>query len=107
MSTEDNKRVVANFVEVCQNQHDLAAADNIFHPKFVNHYRPEGREIPPTARPAGGFQASYGMLLQAFPDATMEATSSSLSEISWRHARRYGASRRTLGLAGHRQPHRL
>gem|GEM_PF-6975052 len=28
MSTEDNKRVVANFVEVCQNQHDLAAADN-------------------------------------------------------------------------------
>ena len=31
-SIEDNKRVVANFVEVCQNQHDLAAADEIFHP---------------------------------------------------------------------------
>ena len=69
VSTEDNKRVVANFVEVCQNQHDLAAADNIFHPEFVNHYAPEGRPIPPTARPAGGFQAFYGMLLHAFPDA--------------------------------------
>ena len=72
MSTEDNKRVVANFVEVCQNQHDLAAADNIFHPEFVNHYFPEGRPIPSTAHPAGSFQAFYGMLLQAFPDATME-----------------------------------
>lgn len=72
MSTEDNKRVVANFVEVCQNRHDLAAADNIFHPEFVNHYFPEGRPIPATAGPASGFQAFYGMLLQAFPDATME-----------------------------------
>ena len=68
MSTEDNnKRVVANFVEVCQNQHDLAAADNIFHPEFVNHYAPEGRPIPSTDRPAGGFQAFYGMLLHALP----------------------------------------
>jgi predicted ester cyclase len=72
MTTEENKRVVANFVEVCQNQHDLAAADNIFHPEFVNHYRPEGRPIPTTSRPAGSFQAFYGMLLHAFPDATME-----------------------------------
>ena len=72
MSIEDNKRVVAQFVEVCQNQHDLAAADEIFHPDFVNHYAPEGRPIPPTPRPAGGFQAFYGMLLRAFPDATME-----------------------------------
>jgi SnoaL-like polyketide cyclase len=72
VSIEDNKRVVANFVEVCQNQHDLVAADEIFHPDFVNHYAPEGRPIPPSARPAGGFEAFYGMLLQAFPDATME-----------------------------------
>lgn len=72
MSIENNKRVVANFVEVCQNQHDLAAADEIFHPDFVNHYAPEGRPIPPTPRPAGGFQAFYGLLLRAFPDATME-----------------------------------
>ena len=46
MSGEDNKRVVAEFVERCQNQHDLAFADEAFHPKFVNHYRPEGRAIP-------------------------------------------------------------
>src|SRR5258706_11742887 len=53
VSTEENKRVVANLVEVCQNQHDLAAADDIFHPEFVNHYMPEARPIPATARPAG------------------------------------------------------
>ena len=76
MSLEDNKRVVANFVEVCQNQHNLAAADEIFHPDFVNHYAPEGRPVAApgdaATQPAGGFQAFYGMLLQAFPDATME-----------------------------------
>jgi predicted ester cyclase len=71
MSIEDNKRVVANFVEVCQNQHDLAAADEIFHPDFVI-YAPEGRPLARTPRPAGGFQAFYGMLLRGFPDATME-----------------------------------
>ncbi len=72
MSLEDNKRVVANFVEVCQNQHNLAAADDIFHPDFVNHYAPEGHPLALTSRPAGSFQAFYGMLLRAFPDATME-----------------------------------
>ena len=46
MSCDDNKRAVAEFVERCQNQHDLAFADEAFHPKFVNHYRPEGRAIP-------------------------------------------------------------
>lgn len=72
MSTEANKRVVAKFVELCQNQHNLAAADEIFHPEFVNHYVPGGRPIPPTPNPAGSFQILYGMLLRAFPDATME-----------------------------------
>jgi len=73
MSPEDNKKVVARFVEVCQNQHDLSFADEIFHPAFVNHYRPEGRLIPETpGRPAAGFQQFYGMLLQGFPDATMQ-----------------------------------
>ena len=72
MSADDNKRVVAEFVERCQNQHDLAFADEVFHPAFVNHYRPGGQPIPETARPAGGFQAFYGALLRAFPDATME-----------------------------------
>ena len=72
MSCDDNKRAVAEFVERCQNQHDLAFADEAFHPKFVNHYRPEGRAIPQADRPASGFQAFYGALLQGFPDATME-----------------------------------
>ena len=72
MSCDDNKRVVAEFVERCQNQHDLAFADEAFHPKFVNHYRPEGRAIPEADRPASGFRAFHGALLQGFPDATME-----------------------------------
>lgn len=72
MTSEASKRVVAEFVERCQNQHDLDFADEIFHPDFVNHYRPEGRSIPETARPASGFQAFYGALLRGFPDATME-----------------------------------
>ena len=72
MSTETNKSVVMEFVRRCQDQHDLAFADEVFHPGFVNHYRPEGREIPSTDRPASGFQTFYGGLLQAFPDATME-----------------------------------
>ena len=72
MSVEDNKQVVARFVEVCQNQHDLAAADAMFHPEFVNHYLPGGRPLPATTRPAEGFQRYYGMFLAAFPDATMQ-----------------------------------
>ncbi|MFL6065890.1 MAG: ester cyclase [Friedmanniella sp.] len=73
MSPQDNKQVVARFVEVCQNQHDLDFADVIFHPEFVNHYAPEGRPIQETpGRPAAGFQAFYGILLRAFPDATMQ-----------------------------------
>ena len=72
MSGDDNKRVVAEFVERCQNQHDLDFADEAFHPKFVNNYRPEGRALPETDRPASGFQAFYGALLQGFPDAAVE-----------------------------------
>jgi SnoaL-like polyketide cyclase len=63
---------VAEFVERCQNQHDLDFADEAFHPEFKNHYRPEGRGIPETDRPASGFQAFYGALLQGFPDATVK-----------------------------------
>jgi predicted ester cyclase len=72
MSTEDNKQVVAEFVRRCQDEHDLAFADEAVHPGFVNHYRPGGRALPATERPAGGFQEFYGALLTAFPDATME-----------------------------------
>ena len=71
VSTEDNKRVVATFVEVCQNQHNLEFADQIFHPEMVDHYAQDGR---PAARrsTAEHFKQFYGMLLQAFPDASME-----------------------------------
>jgi len=72
MSGEDDKRAVAEFVERCQNQHDLDFADEIFHPEFVEHYRPGGRPLPATGRPAGGFQAFYGALLRGFPDAAVE-----------------------------------
>jgi predicted ester cyclase len=72
VSVDDNKRVVAEFVLRCQDQHDLAFADEVLHPGFRNHYRPEGREIPAGERPASGFQSFYGALLRAFPDATME-----------------------------------
>ncbi len=72
MSVEDNKRVVARFVEVCQNQHDLAAADAIFHPQFVNHYLPRGRPLAAGTRPAEAFQRYYARFLAAFPDATMQ-----------------------------------
>jgi predicted ester cyclase len=73
MSFEENKRIVARFVEVCQNQHDLDYADQAFHPEFVNHYAPEGRPIATvTDRPAAGFKVFYGRLLQAFSDATMQ-----------------------------------
>lgn len=70
MTVEDNKRVVRNFVEVCQNQHNLAAADEIYHPEGVNHYMPGGVPIrAQSTTSAGAFQAFYGMLLGAFPDA--------------------------------------
>lgn len=69
---DENKEVVARFVEVCQNQHDLAAADAMFHHDFVNHYEPEGRPLPATTRPAEAFQRYYGMFLAAFPDASMQ-----------------------------------
>jgi predicted ester cyclase len=73
MSPEENKKVVARFVEVCQNQHDLSFADEIFHPRFVNHYKPAGQPIEETpGRPAAGFQRFYGLLLHGFPDATMQ-----------------------------------
>jgi predicted ester cyclase len=72
MSIKDNKQVVATFVDVCQNRHDLSAADEMFHAEFVDHRGPDGHPVPATGRPAVGFQQFYGMLLEAFPDATME-----------------------------------
>lgn len=71
MTLEDNKRVVATFVEICQNQHDLAFADDVFHPDFVNHYAPRGEPMAANQRAVDHFKQFYGMLLRAFPDATM------------------------------------
>jgi predicted ester cyclase len=71
MSTDDTKNVVAQFVRRCQDEHDLAFAEELFHPDFVDHYRLQGRPVPGTGGHAGGFQAFYGALLRAFPDATM------------------------------------
>jgi hypothetical protein len=53
MSGDGNKRAVAEFVERCQNQHDLAFADEAFHPGFVNHYRPEGKPLAESERLPG------------------------------------------------------
>lgn len=64
-------QVVATFVEVCQNQHNLAFADEIFHPDFVNHYAPRGEPMAAHQRAVDHFKQFYGMLLRAFPDATM------------------------------------
>ena len=73
VSIEDNKRVVTNFIDVCQNQHNLAAADEIFHPEFVNHYMPGGVTIvSKSPGPASSFKTFYGTLLKAFPDAAIE-----------------------------------
>jgi predicted ester cyclase len=72
VSPEDNKRVVATFVQVCQNQHDLEFAHQIFHPNFRNHYAPEGQAAPGSQTHVEHFQRFYGLLLRAFPDATMD-----------------------------------
>ena len=105
MSSEDNKRAVAEFVERCQNQHDLDFADEVFHREFVNHYRPEGRPIPQTARPASGFQTFYAALLRGFPDGAVEINEQ-LAErdlVATRKTFRGHASGRTLGPAADRK----
>jgi predicted ester cyclase len=72
MSAEESKRVVATFVEVCQNQHNLAFAYEIFHPDFVNHYVAPEVALKPGVSAAEQFREFFGTLLRAFPDASME-----------------------------------
>ncbi len=67
MSMEDNKQMVARFVEVCQNQHDLAAADALFHPEYVNHYFPGGRSLPAMTRPPRPSSATTGGAFRRSP----------------------------------------
>jgi predicted ester cyclase len=71
MTLEENKQVVRTFVEVVQDGHDLAFADQVFHRDFVNHYAPEGRASLPGESAVEHFRRFYGMLLAAFPDASM------------------------------------
>jgi steroid delta-isomerase-like uncharacterized protein len=60
--SEENKALVRRFVEVVQNQHDLAALDQFFSPHFVDH---GGMTDPPNRE---GSRALMGALIAAFPD---------------------------------------
>ena len=72
MSAEENKKVVASFVEVCQNQHDLSFHGRGLPPGVSQPLRARRRPIQETpGRPAAGFQRFYRTLLEGFPDATM------------------------------------
>jgi SnoaL-like polyketide cyclase len=71
MSSEDNKGVVAEFVERCQNQHDLDFADEVFHRRSSTITGPRG--APPGDDPVG--ERVPGVLRSAargFPDAAAE-----------------------------------
>jgi len=59
MSTEQNKAVVRRFIEEVLNNQDLALADELLAPDYVNHLAPGGRE---------GFKQFNTMLRSALPD---------------------------------------
>ena len=59
MSTEQNKAVVRRFVEEVLNNQDLALADVLLAPDYVNHLAPGGRE---------DFKQFNTMLRSALPD---------------------------------------
>jgi predicted SnoaL-like aldol condensation-catalyzing enzyme len=59
MSIEQNKAVVRRFIEEVLNNQDLALADELLAPDYVNHLAPGGRE---------GFKQFNTMLRSALPD---------------------------------------
>jgi predicted SnoaL-like aldol condensation-catalyzing enzyme len=59
MSTEQNKAVVRRFIEEVLNNQDLALADELLAPDYVNHLAPGGRD---------GFKQFNTMLRSALPD---------------------------------------
>lgn len=62
MSLEENKALVRRFVEEVQNQHNLAAIDELLSPDFVDHSASSdlpGRE---------GVKRWFAMMFAAFPD---------------------------------------
>ena len=62
MSLQENKALVRRFVEEVQNQHNLAALDELFSPDFVDH---GGLTSPPNLEGTKGF---FTMMFAAFPD---------------------------------------
>ncbi len=66
MSLEQNKAVVRHFVEEVQNQHNLAALDELVSPDFVDH---SGTTSPPNLE---GTKAFFAMMFTAFPDMRFE-----------------------------------
>lgn len=66
MSLQKNKVTVLRFVEQVQNQHNLAAIDELFSPNFVDH---SGLSAPPTIE---GTKNLMAMMFAAFPDMHME-----------------------------------
>jgi predicted SnoaL-like aldol condensation-catalyzing enzyme len=65
MSTEQNKAVVRRFIEEVLNNQDLALADELLAPDYVNHLAPGGRE---------GFKQFNTMLRSALPDLKMHVS---------------------------------
>ena len=62
MSLQENKALVRRFVEGVQNQHNLAALDELLSPDFVDH---SGITNPPNL---AGTKEFFTVLFAAFPD---------------------------------------
>jgi steroid delta-isomerase-like uncharacterized protein len=62
MSLEENKALVRRFIKEVQNQHKLAAIDELFSLEFVDHSAPSGQNGVEGAK---GF---FKMMFAAFPD---------------------------------------
>jgi steroid delta-isomerase-like uncharacterized protein len=62
MSLEENKALVRRFIEEVQNQHKLAAIDELFSPEFVDHSA--SSELKGTE----GTKVFFTMMFAAFPD---------------------------------------
>jgi predicted SnoaL-like aldol condensation-catalyzing enzyme len=64
MSTEQNKAVVRRFIEEVLLNQNVAIADELMAPDYVNHLAPGGRE---------GFKQFNTMMHSAFPDLKYDA----------------------------------
>lgn len=62
MSLRENKKLVRRFVEEVQNQHNLAALDELYDPEMIDH---SGMTDPPNTE---GTRAFFTMMFAAFPD---------------------------------------